>query len=68
MKDELYYKSIGYEVFYPKEAPDVGCLIELIQDGYAWAGEHHKQWFFEQIAAKLGIPLAVMENNPGIPP
>lgn len=67
MKDEEYYQIQGYESFYPIADQNSGDLIKLVQDGYFWDGEHHKQWFFEQIAAKLGVILPVIENK-GIAP
>jgi hypothetical protein len=32
-------------------------IEELIECAYNWQGEHHKLWFIEQAAAKLGMSL-----------
>jgi hypothetical protein len=44
---------------------------DLIFDALTTDGEHHKQWYLEQIAAVLGIPLTEMREldyEKGIPP
>lgn len=67
MKDEKYYKNLDMKIFYPELEADAGDLAALVQDGYFWDGSHHKDWFFEQIAAHLGIPLPKKEEK-GIAP
>lgn len=42
-------------------------LDELIHHAYTWPGDHHKLWWIEQIAARVGVELRCgMER--GIPP
>jgi len=43
----------------------------LIMEALGTDGEHHKQWYLEQIAAVLGIDLVEtreLEYEKGIPP
>lgn len=67
MKSRGHYLNLGFECFDPQEEEDAGSLISLVQDGYSWDGAHHKNWFFEQIAAKLGIHLPIQDEK-GIAP
>lgn len=67
MKDEKYFTDQGFTVFTPTLDADAGDLIGLVQDGYCFDGAHHKDWFFEQIAALLGIPL-IDKPEKGISP
>lgn len=43
-----------------------------VQDLIAWAlacdGGHHKQWFIEKIAERLGMDLSGLGHEPGIAP
>lgn len=41
-------------------------IAALLCDAVQTDGAHHKQWFLEQIAAKLGIELP--EHDEGISP
>lgn len=45
-------------------------LRALLQEGLQTDGEHHKQWFLEEIAAELGFdPLKLRDFAPkGIAP
>lgn len=43
-------------------------LDQLVIDALGIDGEHHKQWFLEQIAEELGIPLDQVDYEPGNPP
>ena len=62
-------EDIDEEVYFLPEI-EKGCLndtiCDLLQCAYSWQGEHHKLWFIEQIAARLGIELP--ERERGIPP
>ena len=41
-------------------------LASLLQEAVLTEGSHHKQWYLEQLAAALGLPL--QEHEPGIAP
>lgn len=41
-------------------------LSDLLQAAVTTDGEHHKQWYLEQIAETLGIEL--QSHEPGIAP
>lgn len=50
----------------PQNLPKLCEVTELIIDAVNIDGAHHKQWYLEQIAVKLGIELP--EHEKGIIP
>lgn len=40
---------------------------ELVEGGLTIDGAHHKQWYLEQIAIQLELPMPV-DREPGIAP
>ena len=45
---------------------DIALLGDLLREAVDTDGAHHKQWYLEQIAERLEIPLP--EHKPGIAP
>jgi hypothetical protein len=52
IKEETYYKS----------------LTDLIWEALLTDGAHHKQWWIEAIAVKIGIDLDFLSYDEGIAP
>lgn len=67
---DLVYKDYITEqvgnVAKPDACPQLCEVTELIIDAVNIDGAHHKQWYLEQIAVKLGIELP--EHEKGIIP
>lgn len=67
---DLVYKDYITEqvgnVAKPNACPQLCEVTELIIDAVNIDGAHHKQWYLEQIAVKLGIELP--EHEKGIIP
>ena len=48
---------------------DVTTLVEqTIKDALISDGEHHKQWYLEELAQHLNIDLSEFDHEPGILP
>jgi len=47
---------------------DEYTMEDLINEGLSIDGSHHKQWYLEQIAKKLGIKIDESEYEKGIAP
>ena len=59
-------EQVGNVVKPPDACPQLCEVTELIIDAVNIDGAHHKQWYLEQIAVKLGIELP--EHEKGIIP
>ena len=46
----------------------LGKVQELIEDALLTSGEHHKQWYLEEIAKELGIDISELDHEEGIAP
>lgn len=42
-------------------------VLELVEHALTTDGTHHKQWYLEQIAFQLELPIAV-DHEPGVAP
>jgi len=58
-------EGIVYLIFSRAAAADGPNAADLLQEAVQTDGGHHKQWYLEQIAARLGVDLP--EHDPGIP-
>ena len=58
----------------PKDVPQVvpgkfvGEARRIVVEGLTTDGDHHKQWYLEQIAEKLGVDLSGLDYTKGITP
>jgi hypothetical protein len=65
ISDETIRK--GYEVIRKETEPSVERIIQIAIKALHTDGEHHKQWFLEQILDEA-VLVARKEAREGIPP
>ncbi len=51
-----------------EEEKEVSYIDELIIEGLMTDGEHHKQWYLEQVLLRLGIDVTELGHEPGVAP